>query len=298
MTSTETASPRYAGIDEWPSAELTTAIVEAQFSAVAAVQAVSGAIARAVDLAAMRLGPGSGRLVYIGAGTSGRIATQDCVELRPTFNWPDARTLVLMAGGSGAFLRAHEGAEDSEADAISVLEAAAVGPNDVVLGVAASGGTPFTCAGLRHARAAGALTIGFFNNPGAALGEVAELPVLLATGAEFPAGSTRMKAGSAQKVALNAFSTALMVRLGFVYKGLMVEMKPTNAKLRIRAQGMVATLAGSTPEAALVALDAAGGSIKLATLMLARGLSRAKAEAALQAAAGQLGAAMAATAAR
>jgi N-acetylmuramic acid 6-phosphate etherase len=262
MTTTETASPRYATIDAWPTADLTAGIIEAQYAAIAAAQAAQGAIARAVDLAAARLAGGAGRLIYIGAGTSGRIGTQDCVELRPTFNWPDARTLVLMAGGAEAFLRARE---------------------------AASGRTPFTIAGLRHARAAGALTIGFFNNPGAALGAACELPVLLETGAEFLAGSTRLKAGTAQKVALNAFSTALMVRLGYVHAGLMVEMKPTNAKLHDRAAGMVARLSGAGPEAARSALNLAGGSVKLATLMLARGLSRAEAEATLAAAGGRLG---------
>ena len=288
MSTTETASPRFEGVEGWPTGDLTQGIIEAQFAAVAAVQAASGAIARAVDLAAARLGTGDGRLCYIGAGTSGRVATQDCVELRPTFAWPDARTLVVMAGGPQAFLRAHEGAEDSETDAERALQAANIGPADVVVGVAASGQTPFTLAGLRLARAAGALTVGLYNNPGAALGEAVEVPVLLATGPEFPAGSTRMKAGTAQKVALNAFSTALMVRLGFVYKGLMVEMKPTNAKLRRRAQAMVARLAGAPPEAAASALDAAGGSIKLATLMLALRLTRAEAEARLATAGGLL----------
>lgn len=293
MSTTEDASPRFEGVEAWPTRDLSAGIIEAQFAAVAAVHAAAEPIARAVDLAAARLAGGKGRLCYVGAGTSGRVATQDCVELRPTFAWPDARTLVVMAGGPEAFVRAREGAEDSEPDAVQALEAAGVGPADVVIGVAASGRTPFTLAGLRHARAAGALTIGLFNNPGAALGDVAEVPVLLATGPEFPAGSTRMKAGTAQKVALNAFSTALMVRLGFVYRGLMVEMKPTNAKLHVRAQGMVARLTGAAPEAAAAALETAGGSIKLATLMLAAGLGRAEAEARLAAAGGQLGAALA-----
>ncbi|MBW6507441.1 MAG: N-acetylmuramic acid 6-phosphate etherase [Rhodobacteraceae bacterium] len=289
MSTTETASPRYAAIDTWPTADLTAGIIEAQYGAIAAAQAAHAAITRAVDLAAARLAGGTGRLVYIGAGTSGRIGIQDCVELRPTFNWPDTRTLVLMAGGAEAFLRAREGAEDSAADAEHAFGAAAVGPDDVVIGVAASGRTPFTIAGLRHARAAGALTIGFFNNPGAPLAEACEVPVLLETGAEFLAGSTRLKAGTAQKVALNTFSTALMVRLGYVYAGLMVEMKPTNAKLHDRAAGMVARLCDASPEAARTALDSAGGSVKLATLMLARGLSRADAEAALAATGGRLG---------
>ena len=294
MSTTETVSPRYAGIDDWSAADLVQGLIESQYGAIAAAQAAQGAIARAVDLAAARLGAGQGRLIYLGAGTSGRIATQDCVELRPTFNWPDARALVLMAGGDKAFLRAREGAEDNEQDAVKALDAAGVGPDDVVIGVAASGRTRFTIAGLHRARVEGALTVGLYNNPGAPMAEACDLPVLLDTGAEFLAGSTRLKAGTAQKVALNAFSTALMIRLGYVHRGLMVEMRPTNAKLNARALAMVAELTGAEPTAAAAALTAAGGSVKLATLMLARGLGLAEAEAVLAAAGGRLRDALAA----
>ena len=287
MNTTETASARFSGIDDWPTADLAAGLIESQYAGIGAVQAAAAEIARAIDLAVARLRKG-GRLVYLGAGTSGRIGTQDCVELRPTFNWPDNRSLALMAGGRDAFLRAREGAEDSELDAVRALEDAAVNADDVVIGLAASGRTPFTIAGLRHARAEGALTIGLFNNPGSALGEVCEVPILLDTGAEFLAGSTRLKAGTAQKVALNTISTSVMIRLGYVYRGLMVEMSPTNAKLHERAVGMVAKLTGADAETARTALGQAGGNVRLATVMLALTLDRAKAEAVLAAAGGNL----------
>ena len=284
---TESVSARFDTMDLWPTADLVAGMVEGQFAAVAAVQAASDAIARAVDAAADRLRDG-GRLIYMGAGTSGRIATQDAVELRPTFNWPADRALALMAGGEGALLHAREGAEDDESEAVAALDAAGLTPADVVIGVAASGRTPYTVAGVRHARGRGALTLGVFNNRGAALGQAADIAVLLDTGPEFLAGSTRLKAGTAQKVALNAFSTGVMIRLGLVYRGQMVAMRPTNAKLRDRAADMVARLSGSSTDAGRKALAAAGGSIPIATLMLAQALDADTARAAVAAAGGNL----------
>lgn len=284
---TESISARFESSDNWPTPDLVAGLIESQFAAVAAVQAATVALAQATDAAAARLEAG-GRLIYMGAGTSGRIAVQDAVELRPTFNWPAERSLALMAGGDGALIAAREGAEDDEVEAVQVLDAAGCGPQDVVIGVAASGRTPFTVAGVRHARGIGALTVGMFNNPGAVLGAVCDIPVLIDTGAEFLAGSTRLKAGTAQKVALNAFSTGVMIRLGLVFRGQMVAMRPTNAKLRDRAAEMVARLSGHDAAAGQVALDRAGGSIAIATLMLAQGLDAAAAQAAVRAAGGNL----------
>lgn len=284
---TESISARFESSDNWPTPDLVSGLIESQFAAVAAVQAATAALAQATDAAAARLEAG-GRLIYMGAGTSGRIAVQDAVELRPTFNWPAERSLALMAGGDGALIAAREGAEDDEVEAVQVLDAAGCGPQDVVIGVAASGRTPFTVAGVRHARGLGALTVGMFNNPGAVLGAVCDIPVLIDTGAEFLAGSTRLKAGTAQKVALNAFSTGVMIRLGLVFRGQMVAMRPTNAKLRDRAAEMVARLSGHDAAAGQVALDRAGGSIAIATLMLAQGLDAAAAQAAVRAAGGNL----------
>ncbi len=287
MSTTENASARYADIDEWSTRELVEGIVESQFTAIGAVAAASASIARAIDAIAARLGP-DGRLIYLGAGTSGRVGAQDGAELPPTFNWPYERAITLMAGGPGALLHAVENAEDSVTAAAEGLDALGLTVSDVVVGLAASGNTPYVVAGLEHARRRGALTVGIINNPGGKVGAAAEIEVLLATGPEFLAGSTRMKAGTAQKVALNAISTGVMIKLGFVYRGLMVEMRPTNAKLRQRAVRMVSQLTGANTETSRKTLEEAGGVIKLATVMLLRGVGRTDAEAALAGASGNL----------
>ena len=287
MSTTEGASARYADIDEWSTRELVDGMVESQFTAIAAVSAASASIARAIDLTAERLGQ-NGRLIYLGAGTSGRIGAQDGAELPPTFNWPYERAVSLMAGGSGALVQAVENAEDSTTAATESLDALNLTASDVVVGIAASGNTPYVVAGLEHARNKGALTIGMINNPGGRVGAAAEIEILLATGPEFLAGSTRMKAGTAQKVALNALSTGIMIRLGFVYRGLMIEMRPTNAKLRERAVRMVCQLTGADADTSRQTLAAGDGTIKLAAVMLLRQLNRADAEAALAKAGGNL----------
>ena len=289
---TESASSRFATLEDWSSTDLVTGILEGQYSAISAVQAATPALAVALDLGAERLARG-GRLVYLGAGTSGRIATQDGSELPPTFNWPYERAITLMAGGQGAVFHAVEGAEDKESLAVEGLDGINVAENDVVIALAASGRTPYAIGGLVHARKLGALTIGIFNNRGGRLGEVAEIPVLIDTGAEILAGSTRMKAGTAQKAALNCISTGVMIRLGFVYRGLMVEMKPTNTKLQDRAVKMVSTLTDTDYATSQAALTAAGGVIKLATVMLLKGLDRTAAETVLAKASGNLRTALA-----
>ena len=291
MSTTESASPRYATLEDWSSSDLVAGILEGQYAAIAAVQAASAQIADELDRSAERLARG-GRLIYLGAGTSGRIATQDAAELPPTFNWPYERAITLMAGGKEAVFHAAEGAEDSEQLAIDALDGIGISENDVVIGLAASGRTPYAIGGLAHARARGALTIGIFNNRGGRLGEVADVPILIETGVEVLSGSTRMKAGTAQKAVLNCISTGVMVRLGFVYRGLMVEMRPTNVKLQDRAAKMVATLADADYATASNALEQAEGSIKLATTMLVLGLDRAAAERRLDAVAGNLRAAL------
>lgn len=289
---TEAAAARYAGLEDWPVAEMVAGLAEAHMAATAAVQAAVPALAAAVSALADRLA-GGGRLVALGAGTSGRIAAQDLAELPPTFAWPAARALALMAGGPAALQVAVEGAEDDRGAAEAAVAAAAIGPADAVIGLAASGATPWTLAALAAARARGALTVAVFNSPGAPLADAADHPILLATGAEAVAGSTRMKAGTAQKAALNILTTGAMVRLGHVYRGRMVAMRPTNAKLRARALAMVADLTGADPATAGAALAEAGGSIRTAVAMLALGLGRAAAEARLAAAGGRLSQALA-----
>lgn len=264
--STETADPRYVDIDRWPTERAVEAMLDGQVEAVVSLKSQVHAIAAAADAAAARLKVG-GRLVYAGAGTSGRIAVQDGVELSPTYGWPDERLVYLMAGGMGALTRSVEGAEDDAAAGRAEIGAAAVGANDVVIGVAASGRTPYTIAAVEAGRAAGALTIGIANNPGAPLLAAAEHALLADTGSEIVAGSTRMKAGTAQKAVLNLLSTATMLRNGRVYRGLMVDMRISNEKLLKRGRAMVRDLAGVEEGAAAAALETAGLDIKLAVLI-------------------------------
>jgi N-acetylmuramic acid 6-phosphate etherase len=286
MTETERVSARYTDIDGWPTVEAVDAMVEAQIAAVAAVRPARAALAAAIDAAAARLGE-SGRLVYAGAGTSGRVAVQDGAELPPTFNWPRARLLFAMAGGERALTQSVEGAEDDVGAAATLVAEARIGPADVVIGVAASGTTPFTVAVVRAARAAGALTIGIANNAGAPLLAAAEFALLAETGPEVVAGSTRMKAGTAQKVMLNVLSTGIMLRRGHVYRGRMVDMAARNAKLDVRARQMVMDLADVDAVQAAAALAECGGALKPAVLV-ARGMTREAAEAALAKAGGRL----------
>lgn len=277
--STEDISPRYLDLDTWSAAEQVKALYEGQLAAVAALGPALSAIAAAVEQAAPRLRRG-GRLVYVGAGTSARIGVQDGAELLPTFNWPSEQVAFVIAGGEAALLRAVENAEDSAEDGAKKIAALGVGANDVAIGVAASGNTPFTVAAMKAARERGALTIGIANNAGSKLLTLSEHPVLIETGSEAIAGSTRLKAGTAQKVALNLFSTAVMAQLGRVYRGMMVDMRPTNAKLRNRSEQMVAKIAGCSPERAADALRKGSGDIKAASL-IAGGLDAAAASALL-----------------
>lgn len=265
---TENPNARFLDLDAWPVAEALEAMWEGQAAAVASVRPALPAIARAVAAAVATLGE-KGRMIYVGAGTSGRIAVQDGAELPPTFGWPEKRIVFALAGGPRAMTKSAEGAEDDAAAGVRAISAARVRPADVVIGVAASGRTPFTLAALRAARARKAVTIAIANNPGAPLLKAAAYSILLDTGGEVIAGSTRMKAGTAQKATLNLLSSAIMVRLGRVHRGLMVNMRPSNAKLRLRAAAMVADLGGGTVTQAQKALDAAGGDIKLAVLLRA-----------------------------
>jgi len=265
--STEGASSRYAGIDLWESGEIVDAMVEAQFDAVAAARAAKAALQQAVIAMEARL-RFRGRLVYAGAGTSGRLAVQDGAELMPTFSWPQDRLVLLMAGGREALLRSVEGAEDEVDRARRLVRRYLIDRNDVLVAVAASGTTPFTLACLREAKVRGALTIAIANNPRTPLLEEADHPILLDTGAEPIAGSTRLKAGTAQKIALNVLSSVLMILLGRVYQGLMVDVQAANQKLVQRSEDMLVRLTGSNHEAARDALRRANGSVKLAVLLL------------------------------
>lgn len=264
---TEDVDPRFTDLDAWPFASAMEAMWDGQMAAVAAVHGALPALTVAASAAAEALGE-TGRLIYVGAGTSGRVAVQDGAELPPTFDWPLARIVFAMAGGLGALVASVEGAEDDGADGILQIDQANAGPADVVIGVAASGTTPFTVAAIDRATARGAVTIGIANNPDSPLLAAARFPVLVETGSELIAGSTRMKAGTAQKIVLNLISTGIMLRLGRVYRGMMVNMHASNAKLKLRAERMVARIAGCGTAEAATALQIARGDIKLATLVV------------------------------
>jgi len=284
---TETVDPRFADVDRWPTLSVVETMLEGQLAAIAALKDQTGAIAAAAEAAALRMHKG-GRLVYAGAGTSGRLAVQDGVELTPTYNWPSDRLVFLVAGGTGALMRSVEGAEDNVEMARDEVAAADVGPNDVLIAVAASGRTPYAVAALEAAHKRGALTIAIANNPGTSLLAAADHPIVADTGAEIVAGSTRMKAGTAQKAALNMLSTAIMLRCGLVHRGLMVNMRISNEKLAHRARQMVATLAGIDEARAADALALADNDLRRAVL-IARGLSPQEAADRLASAGGDLG---------
>jgi N-acetylmuramic acid 6-phosphate etherase len=210
----------------------------------------------------------------------------------PTFSWPPERLVLLIAGGNKAMVRAVEGAEDEIEDAIALVSHHGVGSNDVLIAVAASGTTPFTLACLREAKRRGALTVGMTNNSGTPLLEEAEHPILLQTGAEPIAGSTRMNAGTAQRIALNLLSSLLMIRLGRVYKGLMVDVQASNAKLAARRESILFTITGRSRDEVRAALERTNGSVKLAALLL-EGCDLERAKTALESVGGRLRAAMA-----
>ncbi len=273
---TETISPRYRDIDDWQPSDVLDTLIEGQLAAVAAVRAAS----RQIEAAAMAAVPclkRGGRLVYIGAGTSGRIGIQDGVELVPTFDWPRDRLVLIMAGGEPALLRSVENAEDDRTAACAALAEHGIGADDCVIALAASGSTPYTVAAVEDARRRGALTIGIANNPDTPLLAAAQFPILLDTGAEAIAGSTRMKAGTAQKVVLTVMSTLIMIRLGRVYQGMMVDVQALNEKLRRRCERMLYLLTGREDGDIAAALKSAHGKVKLAMLVL-EGLTVAAAE--------------------
>jgi len=216
------------------------------------------------------------------------------VELYPTFSWPRERAVAVIAGGQGAMFVAVEGAEDDRAQGAADLNALNPGPNDVALLLAASGGTPYVLGAIEAARAAGALTIGFANNPGAPVTQQAEIGIVLDTGPEVISGSTRLKAGTSQKIALNTFSSALMVRLNKVYGNLMVDLKATNVKLVKRAVALTVRASGASEADAQAALAQCDHHVKTALVMLKRGIGVDAARQLLDAADGNVGRALAA----
>jgi N-acetylmuramic acid 6-phosphate etherase len=286
---TEQPNPRTADLDRLDTLGVLNRIADEDATVAAAVRRALPEIARAVDLALERWRRG-GRIVLFGAGTSGRLATLDAAELIPTYGTPPERYLARTAGGREALWRPVEGAEDDRADGASA--ASDLSPDDLAFGIAASGRTPWLIAALEQARRRGAATVGLACVAQPLLAAACDVVIAVETGPEAVAGSTRLKAGTAQKLVLNAFSTALMVRLGKVYRNLMVDLRATNQKLRRRALRLVQQSTGADEPSALGALAAADGSVKLAIALLRLGLTPAEAARRLDAADGHLATAL------
>jgi N-acetylmuramic acid 6-phosphate etherase len=272
---TEAVHPRAAKLDTMPAEEVVGLMLGEEARAVRAVQAREAEIGRAAQLVADKLASG-GRLVYVGAGTSGRLGTLDAVECVPTFGVPPSRVVAVIAGGPSALTRSVEGAEDDARDAEQRMRRAAVGPADAVCAIAASGVTPFVRAALDYARFRRAATVfvtcGQVDDAG-----IADVVIALATGPEVIAGSTRLKAGTATKMVLNAISTTAFVLLGKTYAGMMIDVRPTNAKLWARAVRIVGALSGLDEASARKLIEKAGGRAKVALVMHHAGVSAARA---------------------
>ena len=286
MSGTETIDPRYRGLDTWGDDAILDALLEGQARAVGAVGAALPAIAAAARAIAERLGRG-GRIVYAGAGSAGRQAALDGMELGATFSWPPERVAFVLAEGATLDPAARGGDEDETETARAAVAQLGVGPADVVVAVAASGTTPFTLAAVAAARRGGALVVAIANNADTPLLAAADHGILLDSGPEAIAGSTRLGAGTAQKAALGLLSSLVMTRLGHVHDGLMVSMRTDCAKLTRRAATIVAEIAACAPADAETALAASGGGLKPAVL-LAKGATEAEAERLLDAAGGNL----------
>ncbi|MET9018906.1 N-acetylmuramic acid 6-phosphate etherase [Actinopolymorpha sp. NPDC004070] len=288
---TEARNPRTTQIDRVPTLAVLELINDEDQQVAGAVRAVLPRLAAAVDLAVQALREGR-RVHYVGAGTSGRLGVLDAAELPPTFNVPRGWFVTHAAGGPTALLRAIEGAEDDEeAGAAEIAESAVAG--DVVVGLAASGRTPYVVGALRAARRLGAATVLVTANPSAAVGSEVDVFVAVDTGPEVVAGSTRMKAGTAQKLILNAFSTAVMVRMGRTYSNLMVDLMATNAKLRGRMLEILGEATGEDQQTCARALTDAGGELKTALVAVLGGVGPEVARAALERADGHVHAALA-----
>ena len=291
---TEARNSATMHLDELSTLEMLAVINDEDARVAAAVRAELPAMARAVDAIVERFGRG-GRLFYTGAGTSGRLGVLDASECPPTFSVEPGLVQGLMAGGDRALRLSSEGAEDSAEAGAADLAAAGFGAGgrpDTLVGIAASGRTPYVLGAVAHARTLGALTVGLSCVPGSALGAAAEIAITPATGAEVVTGSTRMKAGTATKMVLNMLSTGVMVRTGATFGNLMVNVRPTNAKLVDRAERIVAEIAGCDHATAAKALRDAGQSVKVAALMLRLQLGPAEAAEQLAGAGGVLGAAL------
>ncbi|MFN7922656.1 MAG: N-acetylmuramic acid 6-phosphate etherase [Bryobacteraceae bacterium] len=288
---TEQRNPASEGIDARPTAEIVRIINDEDRKVAESVTPELARIADAVDQIVERMQAG-GRLFYIGAGTSGRLGVLDAAECRPTFNVPDGLVQGVIAGGERALARATEASEDDPASGVGDLLAHGFTGSDALVGIAASGRTPYVLGAIEEANRIGALTVGISCTPDSALARSARIAITPLPGAEIVTGSTRMKAGTATKLVLNTISTTVMIRLGYVYGNLMVNVQPTNDKLRDRARRIIAEAAGVDADCAAELLEASGRSVRTAIVMARRGVGRDEAERLLEAAGNRVSAAV------
>lgn len=289
VPATEARNPRTAAIDTLPSLEIVTLINEEDAGVALALRQELPQIARAVDIVVDRLEqqePLRGRLFYFGAGTSGRLGVLDASEMPPTYGVAPDLVQGFIAGGDAALRRSAEAVEDDPKAGVLAVRQAGVGKLDVVVGITASGGAPWVLGAVSEARQRGAATIGLTCNPASPLARAADVVIAPVVGPEVIAGSSRMKAGTAQKMALNMLSTATMIRLGKVYGNLMVDVQPANAKLRRRALCILREAAGTDEEAARRALEATDYEVKPALVMLLASVDASEARRRLAAAGG------------
>ena len=260
---TEKRNAKTINLDSMTPLQIATAMNEEDFNAVKAVNAVLDKVAEAITIASESLSKG-GRIIYMGAGTSGRLGVLDAVECPPTFGVDPSMVVGLIAGGEKAFVKAQEGIEDSKLAAQEDLITINANNNDVVIGIAASGRTPYVIGGLEYANSIDIPTIAISCNKNSKIGNIADLAIELETGPEALTGSTRLKAGTAQKLVLNMISTGSMVGIGKVYQNLMVDVQQTNEKLHVRAQNIVIDACDCDRETAVAALDRCNGHVKTA----------------------------------
>lgn len=291
--STESRNPETMNLDEMTPLEIAQAMNAQDAKAVAAVSDVLPEVAQAIEWATSAFAAGA-RLIYLGAGTSGRLGVLDAAECPPTFGVPHTMVVGLIAGGETALTTAVEGAEDNPGLAEAQLRDLSLVPADVVVGLAASGRTPYVVGGLRYARSLGCHTVAIACNKGSVIGAEAELAIEPVPGPEVLTGSTRLSAGTVQKLVLNMISTGSMVRSGKAYENLMVDVQASNEKLKVRAQNIVMDACGCTRDEAKASLEAAGGHVKRAIVAQLLGVDADQAEAALEAAHGHVRAALAA----
>lgn len=263
MLKTEMRNPATTHIDKMSALEMVAIMQQENLNAAKAVEAVGDAIAEAIDRISQRMGRG-GRLFYVGCGTSGRLGVLDASECPPTYGVSPELVVGIIAGGDSALRRSSEGAEDSREAGFSVLESYNIAENDSVVGISAAGGAAFVLAAMQYAKEHGALTVGITSNAGSPISRQADIAIDPDTGAEVVTGSTRMKAGTAQKMILNMISTGVMIRLGHVYENMMINLKPSNIKLKARMVNITREITGLDPESAERLLEDSGWSIRKA----------------------------------